>query len=437
MSDTRAIIVELLRNIGGRKEVEQYLKHYCSVETQRFAVIAIGGGILDRPLRHVAAALSFLREVGLYPIVVHSAGPRLERALREAGIERGHVDDSPQTSAEALGIIRRSYQQENLELVEALDAQGCPARPITSGVLEAVSDPPTSLFGRVTGVDEAALTSAIRARMLPIVASLGTSAAGQLLDVHPEEAAIALARRMKPHKVIFLTDEGGLRDARGELLDAINLSERAPVLSEEPWLDDRDQRRLMRITELLAELPARSSVSITSPDHLARELFTHRGAGTLIRRGERVEAHESLDEIDQARLAELVATCFGRALAPDYFEQRAFRRIYVSESYRATAIVTAEAGLPYLDKFAVTQKAQGEGLGGSVWARVRADQPQLFWRSRRDNPINPWYFEQSEGSYRQGPWAVFWYGLGDFDQARRCVEVALALPVSLNEEPAA
>ena len=136
MSETRAIIVELLRNIGGRKEVEQYLKHYCSVDSQRFAVIAISRGVLDGPLMRVAASLSFLREVGLYPIVVHSAGPRLDEALVAAGVERGHVDDSPETTAEALAVIRRAYQQENLALVEALDAQGCPARPIVTGVLE-------------------------------------------------------------------------------------------------------------------------------------------------------------------------------------------------------------------------------------------------------------------------------------------------------------
>jgi acetylglutamate synthase len=31
-----------------------------------------------------------------------------------------------------------------------------------------------------------------------------------------------------------------------------------------------------------------SSVSITRPAELAKELFTHKGSGTLVRRGERV-----------------------------------------------------------------------------------------------------------------------------------------------------
>ncbi|MEQ9318950.1 MAG: acetylglutamate kinase [Polyangiaceae bacterium] len=435
MSETRAIIVELLRNIGGRKEVEQYLKHYCSVDSQRFAVIAISRGVLDGPLMRVAASLSFLREVGLYPIVVHSAGPRLDEALVAAGVERGHVDDSPETTAEALAVIRRAYQQENLALVEALDAQGCPARPIVTGVLEAEPEQ-GSLFGRVTSVDKVALSSAIRARTLPIVASLATSAEGQLLDVHTEDAAAAVARRVQPHKLIILTEDGGVEGPDGRRLDAINLSEQAPAIFDEPWLTKRARQRLERIAGLLEHLPATSSVSVTSPDHVARELFTHRGAGTLVRRGERVIVHQRFEDVNQRRLRELVETCFGRALTTSYFADRRCRRVYVSENYRATAIVTEEAGMPYLDKFAVTRKAQGEGLGGSVWSRMRADHPQLFWRSRTDNAVNGWYFQQSDGSFRSGPWTVFWYGFEGFDAARPCVEAAQALPPSL-AEPAA
>jgi bifunctional N-acetylglutamate synthase/kinase len=434
MGDTRAIIVELLRNIGGRKEVAQYLKHYCSVDTHKFAVIALDRAILDRPLRIVAAALSFLHEVGLYPIVVHAAGPRLDGALAEAGLARDSSDEAPATTPQALDIIRRVYQQENLELVEALEAQGCPARPIPSGVLEAAAPAAGSLFGEMVDVDRSALSSAIRARKLPIVASLATSPTGQLLDVHPEAAAMALARRIESHKVIFLTERGGIHDDHDRLVSAINLSEDAARLFNSDWLGAADRRRLEGIAELLHHLPPSSSVSITSPDHLARELFTHRGAGTLVRRGEAVEQHEDFDQVDRDRLRGLIDTCFGRALVDDYFETRRCHRLYVSESYRATAIVTLEGGQPYLDKFAVTHKAQGEGLGGSVWDRMRADHPRLFWRSRSDNAVNGWYFQQADGCLKSGQWTVFWYGLDDFEQARECIDGALALPASLAEE---
>ena len=51
-------------------------------------------------------------------------------------------------------------------------------------------------------------------------------------------------------------------------------------------------------------------------------------------------------------------------------------------------ILTEEDGIAYLDKFAVLDDAQGEGLGRAVWQVMREENPQLFWRSRHGNPVN-------------------------------------------------
>jgi acetylglutamate synthase len=397
MSDARPIIVELLRNIGGRKEVEQYLRHYCSVDSQKFAVIVLGDDVMGEP-DVVAAALSFLHQVGLCPIVVHVGGASLTIA-----------------------------QHSNLALVEALEKQGCQARPIAAGVFETDDD------AAVTKVDVTALSAAVRARQLPIVASLGTTAGGQIHPVDPHHAGVALARRIEPHKLVLLNKRGGILDERGDVLSAVNLSEDADALFSSTWLDTGDRTILEALKPLLDALPSTTSVSITSPTHLARELFTHRGAGTLVRRGERVLRHESFDDIDAGRLRGLLESCFGRTLADDYFKTKTCGQLYVTENYRATAIVTEEAEMPYLDKFAVTQKAQGEGLGGSVWSRMRSDHERLFWRSRSDNLINGWYFQQADGSYKRDQWTVFWYGLDGFDRVERCVETALALPATFGD----
>ncbi|MFU8803457.1 MAG: hypothetical protein ACNA8W_06590, partial [Bradymonadaceae bacterium] len=157
--------------------------------------------------------------------------------------------------------------------------------------------------------------------------------------------------------------------------------------------------------------------------------------GTLVRRGEKVVCHSDFKDLDRDRIRELLEACFGRTLAPDYFESKPFHRIYLTESYRATAVITEENGIPYLDKFGVTQKAQGEGLGQSMWLRMKQENPRLFWRARTENPINGWYFQEADGTYRSGPWTVFWYGLESFDEMKQCVETALAMPATFFEHP--
>jgi acetylglutamate kinase len=430
MSEARHLMTKLLRQIGGRKEVDQYLRHYGGVESQKFAVIELGADVLGPPegpeLDILATSLAFLQQVGLLPIVVHGAAPRVAGELVAAGFDEA-FDALPHG---ALAVLRRVMQEDNLALVDALERHGAKARPIASGVFEAVPRAQSSWRGDTTGVDGTAISAAQRAGQLPVLAALGSTSTGQSLYLDVDDAAEALARKLEPHKLIVLRGAGGWSDVDGRAISAINISEDYDRLAN-GRLDAEEQMRLTRIDVLLDELPDNTSVSITSPDHLARELFTHRGAGTLIQHGERVLRFERFEELDTERLRALLETCFGRRLAPRYFEEKTCYRAYVSEAYRATAILTQEAGMPYLDKFAVTTKAQGEGLGGSVWERMRTENPKLFWRSQSQNEVNGWYFQQSDGSFKTPQWTVFWYGMSDFDEVRRAVETALALPATL------
>ena len=191
----------------------------------------------------------------------------------------------------------------------------------------------------------------------------------------------------------------------------------------QPWVSGGMRLKLEQIADLLRDLPLASSVSITRPSELAKELFTHKGSGTLVRRGEKVLRFESWDGVDKGRMRALIDSSFApRRLAADYFERIRPYRIYVSENYRTAMILTLEDELPYLDKFAVLEDAQGEGLGRAVWQVMRAENPKLFWRSRHGNRINAFYHEQSDGCFKAPMFKVFWYGLGaDFKTIERCV----------------
>ncbi|MBI5495806.1 MAG: acetylglutamate kinase [Deltaproteobacteria bacterium] len=435
MGSTQEVIVRFLRNLGSRKEVEQYLKLFSSVDARRFAVIRVEGAVLQDDLETLASALTFIQRVGLTPVVIHGAGPQLSHQLRDAGIDPERVDGVRVTTPQALEIARKVFIRENLRLVEALESVGTRARPVTSGIFEArlVDKKRFGLVGDVTQVHTEAIDSALRSGHMPIIASLGETPAGQILHVNSDVGAAALARALEPFKVVFLTHTGGLLDQDQQIISAVNIEEDYADMLAEPWLDSDTRTRLQAIKELLDGLPRSSSVSITSPENLVRELFTHKGAGTLVRRGEHIRLHESMEKIDRNRLAELLEQAFGRKLTVDYFTRKDFYRVYLSDSYRATAILTLEDGIPYLDKFAVTSEAQGEGIASSLWHCITRDNKQLFWRSRLDNEINGWYFQKSDGSFRTDKWVVFWYGIHNFDTIRRCVELAKAMPPTLKQ----
>jgi acetylglutamate kinase len=433
MNDLRPTIVRLLSNMASAKEIQQYLKRFSQLDAARFAVVKVGGAILRDDLDALVSSLSFLQQVGLTPIVVHGAGPQLDEEMKAAGIAKETVDGLRVTSAEGLAVVRRVFQQENLRLVEALQAQGVRATSVTSGVFESdfLNKRKYGLVGKVARVHTSSIQAAIKVGSIPVIASLGETSGGQILNLNADWAANELVKKLQPYKIIFLTGTGGLLDGDGELIDSINLSTEYAELMRQPWLHSGMKLKIEQIHDLLMQLPPSSSVSITKPDELAKELFTHRGSGTLVRRGEAIRCVTSWKKLDLKKLKSLVESGFGRKLHADYFDKTEPYRIYFSEHYRAALILTLEDGIPHLDKFAVSDDAQGEGLGRAAWQVMRADNPRLFWRSRADNAVNDFYFDEADGCLKGEDWNVFWYGLSSFDEIRFAVDHCRARPATL------
>lgn len=437
---TRQTIVRLLSSMAGAKEISQYLKRFSQLDAARFALVKVGGAVLRDDLDALTSSLAFLQDVGLTPIVIHGAGPQLDEELSAAGIQKQTVNGLRVTTPQALAIVRRVFHAQNLKLVEALQLQDARATSIVSGVFEAdyLDRDTYGLVGEVKQVDLAPIYASLQAGSIPVIASLGETVGGQILNVNADFAANELVQVLQPYKIVFLTGTGGLLDGDGNVIDSINLSTEYDALMAQSWINGGMRVKIEQIKQLLDALPLSSSVSITRPEELAKELFTHKGSGTLVRRGERVMQATRWDELDTDRLRTLIESAFGRTLVPDYFARTALHRAYVSENYRAAVVLTEEDGLPYLDKFAVLDDAQGEGLGRAVWQLMREAQPRLFWRSRHGNPVNAFYDAEADGSVKQARWRTYWYGLGDLDgegleTIRACLEHCRQRPATLTD----
>jgi N-acetyl-gamma-glutamyl-phosphate reductase/acetylglutamate kinase len=135
-ANSRETILRLLSTIASRREINQYLNLFSSVSAPQFAVIKVGGAIITQELETLASSLSFLRSVGLFPVVVHGAGPQLNRLLEAKGVEPQYIDGIRITDKDTLEVARQVFLEENLKLVEALENLGTRARPIIGGVFQ-------------------------------------------------------------------------------------------------------------------------------------------------------------------------------------------------------------------------------------------------------------------------------------------------------------
>lgn len=432
----RDTIVRLLSNIGSAKEIQQYLKRFSQRDASRFAVVKVGGAILQDDLDALVSSLGFLQQVGLTPIVIHGAGPQLDAELALQGIRKRTLNGLRITTKKVLKTVRKVCLQENLRLVEALQVQGIRAVSLNTGVLEAklLDAGKYGFVGKVTTVHTEAVYSAIKAGTIPVISSLGETSDGQIVNINADWAANEVVKTLQPYKIIFLTHTGGLLDGDGQIIDSINLSTDYAQLMAQPWLHSGMKVKIEQIAGLLAVLPSDSSVSITKPSELAKELFTHRGSGTLVRKGQRIKSASSWAQLDKTRLQKLLESGFGKKLKAGYFRDGKPANIFYSADYRAALVLMAIDGAMYLDKFAVADDAQGEGLGAAAWSFMRQQTPKLFWRSRHDNPVNAFYLQSADGCLKCGHWTVFWYGLDGFAEIERAVSYCLQLPATFHEK---
>jgi len=437
MNDIRSTVRQVLSQLGASREARYYLGQFSNADSKHFAVVKVGGAIIEEQLESLASALALLRNLGLMPIVLHGAGPQLDAALKEASIETVKQEGLRVTTPEVMSVIRPVIYRANRQIVKALEEQEVRAQGIQHGVFECeyLDQEALGLVGEITRVDLEAIRDAVNGGTLPVVACLGESATGQVMNINADVAARELIWAVEPHKIIFLTSTGGLLNESGRVISSISLKTDYEYLVNQSWVHSGMQLKLEQIRQILEKLPDSASISITSVENLARELFTHRGAGTLIRKGEEIMEFDQFNENSRQKAVGLLEQSFRRQLKPEYFDDLPIKCVLASESNGAMAIVlTGVDGLPYLDKFAVTPEAQGAGLGAAVWQVLVTRCPQLYWRSRVDNPVTSWYYEQADSSFTEDRWVAFSKGIKDFDQIRRCKADSLSKEESWLEE---
>lgn len=432
----RDTITRLLYSIGTKREVERYLRIFSSSSDSnhpaKFAVIKIGGAVLDQ-LDELALSLSFLYRVGLYPVVLHGAGPQLNSIIEAEGVIPDYIDGIRVTDAKTLQIARRVFLEENLRLVGALEKLGTRARPITSGVFTAefLDKDKYGLVGKITRIDKRPLEAAIRAGALPILTSLAESDSGQILNVNADIAAGELSKELEPLKIVFLNEKGGLfHGVTGEKLDVINLDEEYEELMRQPWVKYGTKLKLREFKELLDHLPRTSSVAVIKADSLQRELFTDSGAGTLIRRGYKLFKHDSVESVGADRLRQVIHDRDPDVLAGDTSVTGVFNElkkspytIYGDEPMDVVAIVTRPEGeIPVMTKLLASRSGVLNGIVDNVFNSIKKDNKRLFWTARADDENRAWHFERADGSFTRAGRSLFWYGVHDVNEVERIVK---------------
>ena len=202
------------------------------------AVIKLGGELLEEParLRRLAGALAEVAERERL-VVVHGGGREVDAEMARLGIPKQAVDGLRITDGPTLDVVTGVLAgRVNTRLVAALGAAGASAVGLTGadGGLARVrrerryrasngTEVDLGFVGRPIGADPPALLiDLLTTGHVPVVASLGAGAGGQILNVNADTLAGFLAARLRARRLIIAGGTAGVLDADGRTIPMVD-----------------------------------------------------------------------------------------------------------------------------------------------------------------------------------------------------------------------
>ena len=294
---------EAIRKADALIEALSYIQQFAG----KPVVIKFGGNAMEDPdvVDGVVEDAVFLATVGIHTVIVHGGGPRVSRAMREAGLAPRFVRGLRVTDAETLEVVVRVLAREVAgEICRRIEAHGGRAHPAfrdgrsplrARKKSAAVTDEAggrqevdLGFVGDVVSVDADAILSPARDGAVVVVPPIAQDEAGQLYNVNADTAAAAVAAGIGAEKVVFMTNVHGILadpDDPDSLLSTLREDEARALIGREVITSGMLPKIEACIAALDGGVAKAHIIDGTLPHSLLLEIFTDKGIGTQILKG--------------------------------------------------------------------------------------------------------------------------------------------------------
>lgn len=197
---------------------------YLQAYRDQTILIKFGGSAMDNPelVKSLMRDIVVMEIMGLNPVVVHGGGKAISKAMADAGLEPRFVNGLRVTTPEAIDIVERTLSGTiNPGLVEMMrghggKAVGIPGTNVFVGEKlmekDAAGNPvDIGMVGNVIGCELSRVKEALSLQLTPVISPLARElGTNHSLNVNADLAAAALARELKPVKLVYISDVPGL-----------------------------------------------------------------------------------------------------------------------------------------------------------------------------------------------------------------------------------
>ncbi len=268
------------------EEVKKYIDKY----KNELIVIKYGGNVfIDRNIfNNFISDISILNKLGLSIIIVHGGGPRIKRELEKSNIKSKFIRGLRVTDEKIINIVEEVLIDFNEDIVNSLIEKGSNAVSINTkknNVIEVIPEAEELGFvGKPSKININIIKDIIKVSSVPIISPLGLGENNQTFNINGDTAAGAIAKSLKCRRLLLMTNVEGVLDKEKKLIEEITSSEILEMINNEIITEGMIPKINTCLDAVMNGVTGVGIIDGRKKHSILFELFSDKGAGTLIRK---------------------------------------------------------------------------------------------------------------------------------------------------------
>lgn len=267
-------------------EVKKYLEKY----NDEKIIIKCGGSVLIDPnlFNLFIQDVVVMKNLGLTPIILHGGGKRINNKLSKLNIESTFIKGLRVTDKNTIKVVEDVLIEFNKEIINTLRDQKCASKSITTKenniILVKPEKEELGFVGIPSKINQNILNEIIETNEIPVIAPMGLDKNEQTYNVNADTAAGAIAKELKSRRLLLMTDIEGVMDSNNNLVTEITPEVAKKMIEDEVIKGGMIPKINTCIDAVNNGVRGVVIIDGRKPHSILFELFSDKGAGTLIRK---------------------------------------------------------------------------------------------------------------------------------------------------------
>tara|TARA_Y100000590_G_scaffold257391_1_gene289103 strand:+ start:3256 stop:4104 length:849 start_codon:yes stop_codon:yes gene_type:complete len=268
------------------KEVKKYIEKY----SKEIIVIKCGGSVLleKNLFKQFIEDISVINNLGLSIIVVHGGGKNIKLKLEKFNLESKFINGLRVTDEKTIKLVEEALLELNFEIFNSINnhqAKAISVTPKQNNVIKVKKESEELGFvGSPKEINKEIILKIITEKKVPIMVPMGIGDDQKIYNINADITAGAIAKELNARRLLLMTDVEGVLDHNNKLITEINSAIANKMLEEGSISGGMIPKINTCLDSVNNGVTGVAIVDGRKPHSILFELFSDKGAGTLIRK---------------------------------------------------------------------------------------------------------------------------------------------------------